>query len=148
MFAPKYGIPCYPNRRTANQALALAAIVALLVLGAAIVAVMGGCAAFATPTALTPQDVALRQVTDAEAAYIVAATAIDVGIANGDIKGQTATELQAAQTVAWSYIMAARDAVKAGMTVDADTQLQLFKAALDQLVKATAKAKPPATQPG
>jgi len=114
----------------------------------AMAASLGGCAAFAPPTNPTPEDIALRQVTDAEAAYIVAATAIDVGIANGDIKGQTATELQAAQTVAWSYIMAARDAVKAGMTVDADTQLQLFKAALDQLVKATAKAKPPATQPG
>lgn len=122
----------------------------LLILFVVIIVLFGvfGCSAFAPPTNPTPQDLALKQVTDAETLYIIATTPIDLAIANGDIKGGEAKALQASEIIAWNHIMAAHDAVKAGRTVDADTQLQLFKSARDELVKAFAKAKtPPATQP-
>jgi hypothetical protein len=135
-----------PPRRVCTAALKIATLLALAGLVFVIVA-LAGCTWFAQPTPATPRDLAVQRVTQDLEAYLLVTAPIDAAIASGDIKGDAARDITAAEGVALSYLDAARAAAKTGELVDVDTQLALFENARAALIAAFAKTKTPATAP-
>lgn len=125
-----------PKDDDSLQNMALAVMLGLGVIG------MGGCSLFVSPTPMTEQDVAIQQVSRAQAAYTVAITSVNVMHAQGKISKEQMKIIAPLEQTAFAYLQAATDAAYQGKTVDAAKQQKLFYEALARFSAAYAPAAP------
>ena len=127
-----------------------AGLMIVLALGGAVVgtACLPGCALFAVPTAATPQDAAIRQVTIAQGMYRTAVTTITALHQNGKISDQTMRAIAPIEATVYAYLQAATQAAQENRVIDANGQIRLFFDALDRLTEAYGGVTAPTTQPG
>lgn len=140
------GVKVNPETKDTSRIGSLILLLALLIPATLMTP---GCTTWAAqPTQRTPADEAIDRVTRVQLAYIVATTPIEVAIARGDIKGDTAKALRIAMESADSYLEAAYKAAKEGRALTADEKLQEFLKLRKMVIDIYATTQPPATQPG
>jgi len=114
-----------PTTSGCTPSVGMLLMVGVLAVGVLSAGILPGCS-FVTATPATPQDQAIKEVRQATALYIVAATTFNNLVAADKIDKQTAADLEIIRQRAWDHLSAAKIAAETGTPIDSMTQLQLF----------------------